>query len=144
MTLVVMQLDVVKIAGFLDPWLLIQVFEIVPKIRVFVNVTQVALEVDVIDGVEAEQGREYTPVGFGDSIATQIPLLLQNSFPVIEGVEQFRYRILVSLLTGRKSRPVDTIVDGLIDSVNRLINTFPQVLRVKVLFRLDKTVKFYI
>ena len=53
MTLVVMQLDVVKIAGFLDPWLLIQVFEIVPKIRVFVNVTQVALEVDVIDGVEA-------------------------------------------------------------------------------------------
>ncbi len=87
MTLLVMQLDVVKIAGFLDPWLLVQVFDIVPKIRVFVNVTLVALKVDVIDGVEAEQSREYTPVGFGDSIATQIPLLLQNSFPVIEGVE---------------------------------------------------------
>ncbi len=87
MTLVVMQLDVVKIARFLNPWLLVKVFEIVPEIGVFINVTQVALEVDVIDGIEAHQCREHTPVGFGDGIATQIALLLQNFFPVIKGVE---------------------------------------------------------
>jgi hypothetical protein len=82
-----MQLDVFEIARFLHPWLLVQVFEIVPEIWVFVNVAQVALEVDVINGIEAEQRREHTPVGFSNGIATQIPLLLQNSFPGIKGVE---------------------------------------------------------
>jgi hypothetical protein len=54
MTLVVMQLDVFEVAGFLDSWLLVEVFEIIPKIRIFVDVAEVALEVNVIDGVEAE------------------------------------------------------------------------------------------
>ncbi len=37
MALVVMQLDMFKIACFLYPWLLVQVFEIVPEIWVFVD-----------------------------------------------------------------------------------------------------------
>lgn len=37
MALVVMQLDMFKIARFLYPWLLVQVFEIVPEIWVFVD-----------------------------------------------------------------------------------------------------------
>ncbi len=82
-----MQFNVFKIAGVLYPWLLVEVFEIIPEIGVFIDVAQVALEVNIINCVEAEQCREHTPVGFGDGIATQIPLLLQKSFPVIEGVE---------------------------------------------------------
>jgi len=38
MTFVIMQLDVFKIARFLHPWLLVQVFKIVPEIWVFVDV----------------------------------------------------------------------------------------------------------
>ncbi len=54
MTLVVMQLDVFKIASFLHTGLLVQIFEIVPEIWILKNVAQVALEVDVINRVEAE------------------------------------------------------------------------------------------
>ena len=37
MTLVVMQLDVFKIARFLYAWLLVEIFKIVPEIWVFIN-----------------------------------------------------------------------------------------------------------
>ncbi len=67
MALIVVQLNVFKIAGFLDPWLLVKLFEVIPQIWIFKNVTQVALEVDVINGVEAQQRREYAPVGFSDA-----------------------------------------------------------------------------
>jgi hypothetical protein len=83
MTLVVMHLDVFKVTRFLDSWLLVEVFEIVPEVGIFVNMAQVALEVDVIHRVKTEQSREHTPVGFGDAIATKIALLLQHSFPII-------------------------------------------------------------
>jgi len=70
MTLVVMQLDVFKIASFLHTGLLVQIFEIVPEIWILKNVAQVALEVDVINRIEAEQSREYTPVSFSNGITT--------------------------------------------------------------------------
>ncbi len=101
MTLVVMQLDVFKIASSLYSWLLVQVFDIVPEIWILKNVAQVALEVDVINRIEAEQRREYTPVGFSNGITTKIALLFQNLFPVIKGIEQFRHGFLVCLLLRR-------------------------------------------
>ena len=54
MTFVIMQLDMIKITGLLHPWLLVEVFKIIPEIGIFVEVAQIAFEVNVINGVEAE------------------------------------------------------------------------------------------
>jgi hypothetical protein len=55
MAFIVMELDVLKVAGFFHTWNWIQCFEIASKMRVFINMLPVTLEVNIIDQVEANQ-----------------------------------------------------------------------------------------
>jgi hypothetical protein len=68
-------LDLADIDRFADAGLLIKVAHVTREILILVNVPPIALEVRVVDRVEADQGAEQPPVGFGDRAAGQITLL---------------------------------------------------------------------
>ena len=63
---VVMPLDVVEVDGVGDTVGLIEVFEVAEEVRVVDDAPEVALEMAVIDGVEAHEGDEQAPIGFDE------------------------------------------------------------------------------
>ena len=63
---VIMALDVVEIHGVGDSIILIEIFEITEEVRVIGNAANVAFEVPMIDGVEADQCDEQPPIGLYD------------------------------------------------------------------------------
>ena len=63
---VVMPLDVVEVDGVGDAVGLIEVFEVAEEVRVVDDAPEVALEMAVIDGVEAHEGDEQAPIGFDE------------------------------------------------------------------------------
>ena len=63
---VVMPLDVVEIYGVDDAVGLIEVFEVAEEVRVVDDPPEVALEMAVVDGVEAHEGDEQAPIGFDE------------------------------------------------------------------------------
>jgi hypothetical protein len=102
---VVVQLNVLHIAGGFEGRVLVQVSQVTPEVGIVHNSPQVALEVDVVNRVEPIQGGEHADIRFGDAIAAQIPLLIQHSLPVVQRLKQFCYRFFVGPLLGGKSRP---------------------------------------
>ena len=69
---VVVALDEVDVHGVGDAGHLIHVAHEPPEVRVVDDAAAVALEVAVVDGVEADQRREQANVGFGEPRARQI------------------------------------------------------------------------
>ena len=63
---VVMPLDVVEVYGVGDAVGLIEVFEVAEEVRVVDDPPEVALEMAVIDGVEAHEGDEQAPICFDE------------------------------------------------------------------------------
>jgi len=63
---VVMPLDVVEVYGVGDAVGLIEVFEVAEEVRVVDDPSEVALEMAVINGVEAHEGDEQAPIGFDE------------------------------------------------------------------------------
>ena len=63
---VVMPLDVVEVDGVGDAVGLIEVFEVAKEVRVVDDPPKVALEMAVVDSVEAYKGDEQAPVGFNE------------------------------------------------------------------------------
>ena len=61
---VVMPLDVVEVDGVGDAVGLIEVFEVAEEVRVVDDPPEVALEMAVVDSVEAYEGDEQAPIGF--------------------------------------------------------------------------------
>src|SRR5512142_1097348 len=75
--LVVVAFDVVEIDGVAKPWGLEQVAGVGPQHRHLGELVPVALEVPVVDRVEADQGGEQPDVSFGDGVTYQVPLPAQ-------------------------------------------------------------------
>ena len=63
---IVMPLDVIEVHGVCNAVGLIKVFEVAEEIRVVDDPFEVALEMAVIDGVEAHEGDEQAPIGFDE------------------------------------------------------------------------------
>ena len=63
---IVMPFDVVEVHGVGDAVCLIEVFEIAEEVRVVDDPPEVALEMSVVDGVEAYEGDEQAPIGFDE------------------------------------------------------------------------------
>ena len=61
---VVMPLDMVEVHGVGDAVGLVEVFEVAEQVRVVDDPADVALEMAVVDGVEAYEGDEEAPIGF--------------------------------------------------------------------------------
>ena len=101
---VVVLFYVVHVDGLRDAWLLIEVLQVTPQVRVVHDAPQVALEVAVVDGVEAHERREETPVGLRDAVAAQVASRREDFFPVVQGIEELRYGLLVGFLSGGPER----------------------------------------
>jgi len=112
-----MALYVVEVDRLGDAGLLIEVFEIIPQVRVVHDATQVALEVVVVDEVEAHQGREEGPVRLGDAVAAKVAFLAEHALPVAQRVEEFGDGVLVGGLLPSKARAVNAVVDRLVEFV---------------------------
>ena len=63
---VVVPLDVVEVHGVGDAVGLIEVFEVAKEVWVIDDSPEVALEMAVVDGVEAHEGDEQAPIGFDE------------------------------------------------------------------------------
>jgi hypothetical protein len=72
--LVVVPLDVVEVDGVTEPRRLVEVAGVRPQDLILRQLPAVALEVAVIDGVEADQRGEQPDVRLGDRVADQIAL----------------------------------------------------------------------
>jgi hypothetical protein len=71
---VVVPLDVIKVYCLGDPGLLVKISHISVEIGIVNDTADVALEVAVIDRVEANEGAEEPPICFYDAIAEEIPV----------------------------------------------------------------------
>src|SRR3546814_15882852 len=65
-------LDVVEVDRRGHAGLLVEVAQVVPQARVVGQAPDVALEMPVIDGIEAQQRGEQAPVGLGLALAHQV------------------------------------------------------------------------
>src|SRR5690606_13147607 len=70
--------------------------------RVVGDLPQVALEVPVVDRVEAHQGGEQPDVRLGHAVTDQPPFPGQPGVQPVEGIEQWPHRVLVGALRGRE------------------------------------------
>ena len=114
---VVVALDVLHVHGLGDARHLIELAGVAPEIGIVGEVAPVALEVVVVDRIEAHQGGEGPPVGLGDAPAGQVALPAETRLQLVEGGEQPVVGLLVGLLAGGEAGLVDTVVDVLVDGL---------------------------
>src|SRR3569833_1041507 len=76
---------------------------------------QIAFEVRVIHGIEAQQRREQAPVGGGDARAQQVTPLRQTDVHLVERGEQGIAGLFVGLLRRREASAVRASVDAFVN-----------------------------
>src|SRR5690606_8296664 len=87
-----------------------------PDVRIVDDPAVVALEVAVIDLVEANERGEQADVGFGEPGADKITALRKKLLDPVECVEHARGRLLISGLARSKTRLVDAVVAPVINA----------------------------
>src|SRR5690606_5065135 len=114
---------------------LVQLAQVAGQVRVVGDAPQVALEVAVVDRVEAHQGGEQPPVRLGEAFAEQVAPGPQPFLPAVDGVEQLLYLAQGGLLRGGAARPAHRVVERLVDVRVDLADPLQQVRRRVVAFR---------
>ena len=66
---VVVGADLVEVDGLGDAWPLVEVTRVRPQVLVLDELSDRALEVNLVDGVESNERREQAPVGLDRSVA---------------------------------------------------------------------------
>lgn len=127
---------VAEIHGLGYSRLLVQVFQITPQVRVVQDAPEVALEVAVIDGVEAHQGREEGPIRLGNALPAEVASFGENSFPAVESVKELGNGLVVGVLRSDEARLVDAVVDGLVEFLQRPVHLLAQVFGAEIHLRL--------
>src|SRR5690554_7400806 len=84
MAVIVVLLDMVKVHRVGYSWLLVEIPQIAVEVVVVLDPAQVALEVPIIDGIEAYQGRKEPPVGLGNLITDQVALRAQPGLQFVQ------------------------------------------------------------
>src|SRR6056297_141304 len=92
---VVVLRDVVHVDRLGDARELVQFLQVVPEVRVVDDAAAVALEVGVVDGVEADERDEHRDVSLGQHGAGEVALVGEHVLPVVQRVEQFGHGLLV-------------------------------------------------
>ena len=69
-----------------------------------------------VDRIEACQRREEAPIDFGDRRPHQVAARGQALVEFIEHREELGHGLVIGVLRGRKARPVDAVVDGVVDA----------------------------
>src|SRR5579884_3329691 len=83
---VVVALDVIEIDGVGNSVLLVEMFEVAEQMWVIGDAAEIALEMAVINRVEADECHEQAPIAFDDLCPAQKTLSAQPGVELIEGV----------------------------------------------------------
>src|SRR3569832_2447624 len=102
---------------------------------------QIAFEVRVIHGIEAQQRREQAPAGGGDARAQQATPLRQTDVHLVERGEQGIEGLFVGLLRRREASAVHAIVEAYIKFGVERIHLRTQRGRKKIQARVAKNEK---
>ena len=129
---VVVALDLVDVDGLGDAGHLVELAREAEQVRVVGDQAQVALEVRVVDGIEADQRGEEAPVGLGDPVAVQVAELSETCLEAIERAEERSHRLVVGLLRAREAALVDAVVDVRVDLALELVDLVAQRLGVEI------------
>src|SRR5438105_7777995 len=84
---IIMALDVIEVHRFGNAIVLVKIAQIRPEMFVIDDAAHVALEMAVINGIEADEGGKETPIGFRHAVAEQIALQRQARVELIERFE---------------------------------------------------------
>src|SRR5258707_10234759 len=82
---VVVPLDLIEVDGIGDARDLVQLAQIVPQIWIVDDAPQIALEVTVVNRVEADEGGEQAPISFGHARSSQVASMRKALFEIVEG-----------------------------------------------------------
>src|SRR3546814_5501759 len=115
MASVVVVLDVMQVHRVGDTGHLVELAGVAPQVGVVDETLPVALEVAVVDRIEAHQRGEQAPVGFGHPVAQQVALAREALLQVVERREERVVGFLVGLLRGGEAGFVDAVVDAPVD-----------------------------
>ena len=129
---VVVPLDVVEVRGVAEAGRLEEVAGVRPQVRELGQLALVALEVAVVDGVEAHERGVEPHVGLGQLASDEVALGRQVLVEPGELREQRVVRLLVAGLRGREARLVDPVVDGVEVLLRHVVDRVAGVLRVQV------------
>src|SRR5690606_2606796 len=113
---VVMPLDVSEVHGGGNARLVVELAGEPPQVGIVDDAPPVALEVQVVHGVEADERREEPPVGLGDRVARQPAAPCEPLLEPVERLEQRHDGLLVRLLRGGEAGAVHAVVHGLVDA----------------------------
>ena len=114
---VVVPLDMIEIHGLRDRGPLIEFAHEFHQIGIVGDPAYVALEVHIIDGVEANKGRKQPPIRFGNLRSTEIAARSQQLFELVQRRKDLAYGFLVFFLCRRKAGAVDAVIDVTIDAL---------------------------
>src|SRR5688572_335417 len=109
----------VEIDGGGDAGLLVEVPEISVECRIIDDAPDIALEMAVVDRVEADEGAEELPVGIDNNVAEQETLIGEATFHFVERIEQLAAGPFVGALAGGKAGAVNAVVDVLVKEIGK-------------------------
>ena len=84
---VIMPLDVIEVHRPSDAGRLVEIFQIAEQIRIIDDPPDVALEMPVIDGVEADQRDEQAPISLHPLRAEEIASARESLIALIQPIE---------------------------------------------------------
>lgn len=108
---IVVPLDMVEVDRVPEAWVLIEIAGVSPEDGVVNETAQVAFEMSMVDGIEADQRREQTDIRLRQLPADEVALAGEARLQPVEPGEERVDRLLVSGLGGGKTGLVDPVVD---------------------------------
>ena len=127
-----MLLDLREVRRVAEAGGLEQVAGVAPQRAELGQLLPVALEVAVVDGVEAGQRREQPDVGLGDRVAHEVAAVGQPLLEPVQRGEQPLVGLVVGALRAGEPAAVHPVVDLGVDALHDLAHLVPQVLGVEV------------
>ena len=142
---VIVALDVIEVHGLCDTRLLIQIHQITLQVWVISDAPQIALEMAVVDGIEANKRAKKSPVRLDNSTWKEIPTFRQALFEFIERCKNSAARNLVGPLAGGKTRAINAVVYIIIQKTRKLRVFGFDLLRKKIdVFILGELIKYVV
>ena len=118
--------------GALDDRPAVDLADIAAERGIVLHPAQTALEVDVVDKVEAPQRREEDDIGEGEAVAEDPALGGEPGLELVELGEEHVDDLVVDLLLGGEARPVDPVEQRFVEIGVEVVDRLPEVFGVEV------------
>jgi hypothetical protein len=130
---IVAPLDLVDPHRLADARPLVDLPDKAGNVGIIRETTDVAFEGAVIGGVEANERHESADVGLGEIFASDVAVLRQMRFELVERREDAERRFLIGRLLLGEAGPIDAIVERVVDQRIPPVDRTAQYFRIKSL-----------